>query len=77
MKNPIQKKEIYLEEGEYGTSFTLKEANRIVESHKMEEYHKHIMSWLIYEVERLKEENKELKKDLRQASYEIKYTTTN
>ena len=59
----IPKEQCYIKKGEFGTSYTLGEAKKATEQ-KMDEYHRHLMSWLIYEVERLEKENKELEADL-------------
>ena len=52
----IPKEEVYTKKGQFGTPFTLREAKMMVEKHTMDEYHKRIMTWLIYEVERLREQ---------------------
>ena len=48
----IPKEKVYVKKGERGTPYTLDEAKLATEQN-MDEYHREIMCWLIYEVERL------------------------
>ncbi|GEM_PF-4670208 len=49
----IPKEKVYVKKGKFGTPYTLEEARKVVETQSMDEYHREIMCWLIYEVERL------------------------
>jgi hypothetical protein len=60
----IPKEKVYVKKGERGIPYTLEEARKAVDTPDMDQYHKEIMSWLIYEVERLEKENKSLLNDL-------------
>ena len=60
----IPRNEVYVAEGERGTPFTLEEARGIADEPRMDRYQREILCWLIYEVERLEEENKALLNDL-------------
>ena len=49
----------YSKEGEFGTPYSINEARLVAENQSMDEYHREIMCWLIYEVERLEKEVRE------------------
>jgi len=49
----IPKEELYVKKGERGTPYSLTEARMVAERHSMDEYHRQIICWLIYEVEKL------------------------
>ena len=52
--------------------YTLEEARTVISRKgSMDEYHREIMCWLICEVERLEEDNKDLKQDLQWAERKI------
>jgi uncharacterized protein (UPF0335 family) len=52
--------------------YTLEEARTVISKKgSMDEYHREIMCWLICEVERLEEDNKDLKQDLQWAERKI------
>ena len=58
----IPKEKVYVKKGEFGTPYSLSEARMVAEQHQnMDGYHREIMCWLIYEVERLEKEVKKLK----------------
>ena len=68
----IPKEKLYVGKDGRGIPYTLSEARHVAETHAdMDEYHREIMCWLIYEVERLKKEVKGVNEDLDMAQHEI------